>query len=244
MFMGRIAEMTRRLPVLLKEAEERDDLYAMMNLTLTVGTFARLAADEPRRARQDIEQAMARWSRQGFHVQHLNRLHDEVLIDIYEGEVDRAWNRLQADWPTLANSHFFRVQQVRITMWHLRARAALAAASRAADPRPFLQAAEADARRLERENIAWSVELARLVRAGAAVLRKQPDAALLLREAAAGLEAVHMTIYAVAARQRLGRLLGGDEGTNLVAQAEAWMKDQRVENPSRFGELLAPGLAG
>ena len=45
---------------------------------------------------------MARWSRQGFHVQHLNRLCDEVQIDLYRGEGRAAWERLQDWWPTVA----------------------------------------------------------------------------------------------------------------------------------------------
>src|SRR5262249_45713135 len=133
---------------LLKEAQERDDLYAVMNLRLVVGTFLRLAEDEPQRARREIEQVMVLWSRQGFHVQHMNRLHDEALIDLYQGDARAAYDRVTEHWPTLAGSHFFRVQQVRIFMWHLRARSALAAAAATPDRVRFLRAAEDDAHRL------------------------------------------------------------------------------------------------
>src|SRR5205823_6399372 len=42
MYLGEVADIARRLPVLLKEAQQRDDLYAVMNLTLVVGTFVHL----------------------------------------------------------------------------------------------------------------------------------------------------------------------------------------------------------
>jgi len=242
MFMGEAAKLSRRLPSLLKEAQERDDLYAVTNLTLAVGTFARLAADEPERARSDIEQVMSRWSRQGFHVQHMNRLLDEAQIDLYLGQGRAAWDRLTASWPTLAASHFFRVQQVRVFLHYLRGRSALATAAGAADPRPFLRAAEQDARRLQRERIPWSEGLSRLIHAGVALIRSGPRAAELLREAVAALEEVDMALHAAAARRLLGQLVGGEEGQTLVAEADSWMRGQKIQNPARLAAMLVQGL--
>lgn len=240
MFQGEVAEMTRRLSFLLKEAHERDDLYAVMNLSLVVGTFVRLAADEPERGRRELELVMSRWSRHGFHVQHMNRLYDEVQIDIYQGKGQAAWERLSASWRTLVGSHFFRVQQVRIFLRDLRARGALAVAVGAADPRPFLRAAEHEAVLIGREGVLWAEQLARLIRAGVMRVRGSPEGDVLLRETIAGLEKVEMPLHAAAARRLLGRNLGGAEGQTLVSQADSWMNEQRIQNPSRFAALLAP----
>ncbi len=111
---------------MLKEARERDDLYEETNLSLVIRTFLRLAADEPERARSELAEVMAKWSHQGFHVQHMNRLFDDVQIDLYLGDGATAWRRLADEWPALQRSHMLRVQQVRILMLHLRARSALA----------------------------------------------------------------------------------------------------------------------
>jgi serine/threonine protein kinase/tetratricopeptide (TPR) repeat protein len=246
MFMGDVPEMARRLPMLLKEAQERDDLYAVMNLTLAVGTLVRLAADEPERAQQEIAQVMARWSRRGFHVQHLNYLADEALIAMYRGEAKKAWDILAHGWGSYARSHFVRVPQVRIVMWDLRARIALAAARAAANPQPLLRSAERDARALQKEGSAWSDGLSCLIRAGVCLARaaagSAPAAAgvALLREAAASLAKFDMPHYAVAARHLLGRVLGGDEGRSLTAQAETWMRERKIHNPVRFIAMLAP----
>jgi serine/threonine protein kinase len=242
MFRGDVAEMTRRLPSLLKEAQERDDLYALMNLSLVVGTFVRLAADEPDRARGELERVMDRWSRQGFHVQHMNRLYDEVQIDLYRGDGKAAWDRLAAQWSTFAGSHFYRVQQVRIIMRHLRARSALAAAADSPDRAAFLLTASRDAALLEKERLPWSDGLARLIRAGVAVGPKRAEAATMLREAADGFEAADMSLHAAAARRLLGDLAGGDEGRAAVARADNWMKGQGIQNPARLSALLAPGF--
>jgi hypothetical protein len=243
MFLGEVAEIGRRLPALIKEARERDDLYAVTNLSLVIRTFVRLADDEPERARRELRQVIDEWSQQGFHVQHMNRLFDEVQIDLYQGDGSAAWERVTGQWPALARSYLLRIQQVRIFLLHLRARAALAAATAAADPEPLLHAAERDARLLRRERIAWAEALAQLVRAGVAMGRHDAGGARQLLEDAAGrLEAAGLRLHAAAARRRLGEKVGGSEGQRLVEQADAWMKGQNIQRPHRMTALLAPGF--
>jgi hypothetical protein len=242
MYRGEVPEMARRLPLLLKEAHERDDLYAVTNLSQVVGTFVRLTADEPERARRDLELVMDRWSRQGFHVQHMDRLHSEAQIDLYLGDGQAAWDRLTDRWTTVASSHLFRVQQVRIYMRDLYARSALAAARGSPRPGAYLRVAERAARLLEKERVAWAAALAQLLRAGAATIRGTPEKTGLLRDAAASLAGVDMPLHAASARRLLGRVLGGNEGQTLVAEADDWMKGRTIQNPGRVGTMLAPGL--
>jgi hypothetical protein len=245
MFLGEVAEIGRRLPALIQEARERNDLYAVTNLSLVIRTFVRLAGDEPERARRELRQVIDEWSQQGFHVQHMNRLFDEAQIDLYQGERRAAWERVTGQWPALARSHLLRVQQVRVFLLHLRARAALAAAPAAAGPRPLLRAAERDARLLRRERIAWAEALAQLVSAGVAVARQDSGGARRLLEDAAGrLEAAGLRLHAAAARRRLGEQVGGSDGHRLVEQADAWMRGQGVRRPDRMTALLAPGRPG
>jgi serine/threonine protein kinase len=243
MFLGEVAEMGRRLPALIKEASERDDLYAVTNLSLVIRTFVRLAADEPERARREVAEVMDEWSQQSFHVQHMNRLFDEVQIDLYQGKRCAAWERVTEHWPALARSCLLRVQQVRIFLLHLRARAALDAAGAAAEPRPLLRAAERDARLLRRERIAWAEALAQLVCAGVAMGRHDAGGARQLLEDAAGrFDAAGLRLHAAAARRRLAELVPGDQGRRLVEQADVWMISQNVRRPDRMTALLAPGF--
>jgi hypothetical protein len=173
----------------------------------------------------------------------MNRLFDEVQIDLYQGEGSAAWERVTVHWPALARSYLLRVQQVRIFLLHLRARAALAAAPAAAEPGALLTAAERDARLLRRERIAWAEALAQLIRAGVAVGRHEAGGAHQLLEDAVGrLEAAGLRLHAAAARRRLGEQVGGSEGHRLVEQADAWMKGQNVRRPERMTALLAPGF--
>jgi hypothetical protein len=240
MFMGEVREIERRLPALLKDAEDRDDLYEVTNLSLVIRTFLRLAADEPGRARRELEAVMGRWPPQGFHVQHMNRFLDEVQIDLYEGQAESARRRVAVHWPLVARSHLLLVEQVRIFLVHLRARAALAAAAGGSAAR--LRAAAADARRLGREPAPWAQALGKLVEAGVAQGRGDvAGAARLLEDGAARLDAVAMRLYAAAARRRLGQLRG-TAGKGLADEAEAWMRGQKVASPARMTALLVPGF--
>jgi hypothetical protein len=240
MFMGEVAELRRRLPGLIKEAQERDDLYGETNLCLAIRTFLRLAEDEPVRARAELAEMMAHWSQQGFHVQHMNQLYDEARIDLYEGDGAAAWERVRGQWPLLERSHLLRAQQVRIFMLHLRGCCALAAA---AEGPALLAAAERDARALWREKVGWARALAQLLFAGAAARRGDLGrAAELLSKGAERCDAEGMRLFAAAARRRLGELRGGEEGRSLVEKADAWMRAQQVARPQRMTALLVPGV--
>jgi hypothetical protein len=241
MLMGEVVEINHRLPRLLREARGRDDLYEETNLCLVIRTFVRLAADEAQRARSELAQVMEKWSQQGFHVQHMNRLIDEAQIDLYEGDADRAWHRLAEEWPVLQRSYLLHVQQIRIIMLDLRARCALARTG-GEDSDSWLRLAERDVRALRHEKVAWADALAQL-RVAAITFRRGdvPRAKDILQAAIAGFSATDMHLHAVVARYRLGQMLGNSQGQELVQQAEEWMNGQTIRNRARMTALLAPG---
>ena len=166
--MGEIAELGRRWPRLLAEARDRGDLYAVMNLSTYLLSIVRLAADEPDRAREEVGQAMAHWSRGGYHVQHNDQAWGMAQIELYAGRGGAAWDLIAWNWPALSRSLLLRVQFIRVAMWQLRARCAWRRRSVPTSLQPLLRAAAADARRLEREATPWSLASARLVRAALA----------------------------------------------------------------------------
>lgn len=93
------------------------------------------------------------------------------------------------------------------------------------------------------QEMPWASPLATLLRAGvSAALGDKTQTARLLREAAVGLEAADMALYAAAARYREGKLIGGGEGRALWTRADQWMSDQGVVNRERLVGMLAPGF--
>jgi len=240
-FMGRFEELSRRLPSYLEDVQNRGDLYAETNLRTRVSYNLLLVRDDPVKARQEIREMVGRWSHRSYHLQHYYDLHGQAEIDLYEGNPKAAWERVSSGWRALERSLLRRAQLVFLESAYLRARSVLAAlAAREIDVR-FLGLAESDARRIERERMPWSNPLAQLLRASAAALRGDGSNAIaLLASAESGFEAADEGLYAAAARRRRGELVGGQEGSRLMSEAEAWMSRERVANPARLCALLAP----
>jgi hypothetical protein len=112
-----------------------------------------------------------------------------------------------------------------------------------ADPGPLLRLAAKSARRLARQQLPWTRALAQLIKAGVASLRGDADRAeRLLANAAELFESADMGLFAASARRHLGQLRGGDEGRELIEQADAWMRTQLIADPSRMASCLAPGF--
>ena len=240
-FMGEVGEVTRRLPGLLAAAVDRGNLYAATELR-TRTNLVWLAADDPEGARREIAEAMRRWSHGAFHRQHYNALLAQADIALYTGDGAAAWERVTSAWPALARSLLLRLQILRVEATQLRARCALAVAATASDREPWLQIAARLAGGIEREKMAWSDPLALLLRAAVASARGDAAAAsTVLSEAAERFAGAEMSLYAAAARRRLGLVRGGESGRQLVAEADAWMQEQGIRKPDLMTRMLAPG---
>jgi hypothetical protein len=240
--LGNMNALGRRLAVLLKEAEERGDLYSQTNLLAAVGYAPGLCADQPARSRAELAEALARWNvPEAVHVQHLNALASETLIDLYCGEGGRAYDRIVAAWRSFESALLFRVQTLRVNGLSARGRSAVAAA-RAGRPE-LLRVAEADARRLDREGVPYCTAIASSIRASAARVRGDTASALrILGDCERQFAVADMALHVAASRLARGQLLGGDEGAQLVSTAEAMFRKEGVLNPARFAATVIPDL--
>jgi len=204
-------------------------------------TFTWLAQGSPELAEQDSGEALARWSQQGFHLQHYNHLLTMAQCALYRGDAPAALARMTETWPLLQRSMLLRIQALRAEIWHARGRALLGSLGSRSD------ATEAEvlsvSKRLEAEQMPWTIPLAGLLVAGMHHRRKDLDAARSeLERAAAGFEAVDMHLYANAARARLGTLLGGTEGAALRAKADRFFLGQSIVDAAAMTRMLAPGF--
>jgi hypothetical protein len=243
--MGEVAELIRRRPALVRDAQDRGDLYAEANLSTYCSLLARLAADEPDEADEEVSQIMVRWSQQGFHRQHHDALFARVMIALYRsrGVGPSAWELIRDQWIHLRSSHLLRMPLFRIDILQSRGRTAIAAALSSSEPRFLLRVAEADARRLEAERLPCPTALAQIVRVGVAGARGNFQAARIhLASAADRFNVLDMRLWEWAARRRLGSLIGGREGQDLVSQADVWMSSQAIRNPARMAAMLCPGF--
>jgi tetratricopeptide (TPR) repeat protein len=239
--LGRIAEVSRRVPVLLAAALEQGNLFAAMDLRTRLNLIW-LAADDPDGARAEVIEALKAWPYEGFHLQHYTSMHALAQIELYTGDVEVAWKHIQGQWKALEESMLLRIQVLRIEAMHLRARAALATAT-SNDKKHRLKMTGNMARHIAKEKIAWALPLASLVQAGIAHQKGESAKAVnLLSEALENFDLADIDLYAAATRRRLGEIIGGERGRQLISEADTWMRKQEIKNPAAMTRMLAPGF--
>ncbi len=245
-FSGQIAELARRQARVCVDAQDRGDLYTTVNLATTNLITTHLVADHPEEARRHVNEAMAQWSQKGFFVQHWQAMAFEPDIDLYVGDGASAYRRFMKDMPALKKSLLLNVQFIRAITLYTLGRCAVASAG--SDPtrrRARIVEARRAARRLDAERMPWTAPLAAIVRAVAENAAGDRTAAIAaLRDAVARSDAADMAMHGAAARHRLGELLGGGSGRDLIRTARESMAAQDVRDPARWVAVYLPGLWG
>lgn len=231
-YLGELRELSKRQPALLDEARRRGDRYTTATLHTGLAIVAALAADQPDQGRQNVREMLSTWSTGGFHFQHYWALLAEGMIDLYRGDGEACWRRLNEGIPRVKSAGFLRIQNVRIEARFLRAQGALASGR--------LGLALADAERIEGEAVGWARAFAALIRGGVAAGRgMKARAEELLNRALELFEANEMALFAAATRVRLGELEGGELGAARIKAGHAAMLAQAVKDPVALTRTLA-----
>jgi hypothetical protein len=171
-------------------------------------------------------------------------MRSEAEIEIYVGEGTKAYERLQRDEAALKRSLLLKVQFIRVLTDFVRGRAAITSIGRCDPPQRAARIAEARrlARNLEGERMAWAAPLAAILDAATDHAEgRKASAVPSLEKAIKTAEAAEMAIYAASARHQLGLALGGDRGSEMVRQAEHFLRSQDIQAPARFASMLVPG---
>jgi hypothetical protein len=165
----------------------------------------------------------------------------DVATALYCEEGVTAWRLIDEKWPAMTRSFFYRIQLTFIYSLHLHAFGALAAAAAGHERDSLLKIALRDAQKIEREKMPWGDPIARLIRAGAAMVGgKKEEAIELLSLAEKGFESTDMALYLAATRRRKGELIGGAQGEALIETSDKWMLEQNIKKPNRMTDMLVP----
>jgi hypothetical protein len=238
----RARDMLQRGAEWHRVSTERGDIFSQV--TSTVGsTLGLVAAGKPADARQRLAEAFDAWPIAST-VQRLLAIPTEAYADLYEGNPSHAWQRITVSWPRVRSSQALRALIARMKFHAVRAQAAVALAQEGSPMRAaLLRRASDDAALLAREPRRDAVATAQLLRAGVANLRGQKDVAVeLLGLAKEGFKAAGMPVHAACAARQLGEMIGGEEGSTLVLNAEKEISDIGIADPRRWASVVAPGF--
>lgn len=241
-YLGDIPELAARAFQEWRDAEDRGDLYAALNVCSGSQNIAWLALESPEAARSVTETAIRKWSRSGVHLQHYNDMFAQANIDLFEGKCRDASDRIARAFRLAEEARLLDIQQNRVEMLDLRGRAAIASlADRPSDSRRLIAVATESVDRIRGEHMFWSNPLADRLEACILIARgRDREATTLLRKAVSGFDFAEMGLFSAVTRRCLGRVVGGEEGRRLVGEADAWMVRMGIESPDRFEAMYCP----
>ena len=240
-YSGRLNELRTMVGHVEREFGQLNDLYTLVTMRTVVTPWLALADGDPVRAEKDSADAVASWSKEHWHLQHLFARMAAARAALYQGQGGKAWEMLNECWPRFTSAMQHLLQNKRMFMTDLRGQAGIMAILNGELPSSELPRVERDVRKLEGEKTPWAEAYAFSLRAGIALINKQPDrAASYYKKAIDAFELRHMPLHVAAARIRLGQLTKDE---TLIDSGMSALIKLGVKEPARFASAIIAGPA-
>ena len=238
-FVGRYKALQVLQQQALRDALERGDKYAFTQMQIGAATIAWLAQDQPALAERKITRAIDDWSKQGFHLEHVDALLGRTYAALYAGDAETAFGVSGELLARARRALFWRVQNIRVRVLYYRAASAVAVAQHG-DRANALREAGRMARALEAEGMSWVWPFVLSVRAGISSHEGRSERILSnLDEAAREFVTNDMLGYAAAARYHAAAQRG-DAGEKEGALS--YFRAEQVVAPQRMIRALIAGF--
>ncbi|MFI5297432.1 MAG: hypothetical protein ACHREM_04985, partial [Polyangiales bacterium] len=243
--LGDLREGARLRREYLNDAFERRDLHAIVELSTGEAALFGLLRDDAATVKRESRDAIQRWSKRGFHLEHHRALQTAVITSLCMRAPREACERIDEAWPAFTRSLLGRVEMVSLDAQLMRVRAwlALAVADKAARPTvlPNIMRALAKLRRPPLPSVRAQADV---IEAGCLALtaRSNPKVPSALRAALAVFEQHEMALLTEITRLALAEIIEGDEGALAAKRAKDWFREQGLKSPARLAAAHAPGL--
>lgn len=246
--MGDFPRVARAIPALLDDAQARGNKVTIPYLAGVPGAVARVAVHDLRGVRSDVERAARQWEGTPFSSQDIMLAQARLFIELYDGNLDAAVQNSKALAIAFRRSPVRHAKAMRayvgwIFGWSELARGV--ALPEGTERTRALETAAKQVALIESVAAPLGIWFSPLNHAVLAAKGDVQGAVLGLRRQLRDESAVaRRPVYAACARRGLGYLLGGQEGADLVAQADTILAERcGVLDPERFVATMAPGLA-
>ncbi len=244
-YLGELGELSRVVPAMAEAAMRGGNRYTAVTLHCAFPT-AWLAHAEPDAIEAELDAALGSWTSVdgGYQLQHLLGLSSRIDLALYRGRPEDVTPRVASDWKPIRRSLVDRPTLPGLLLRFAVVRHAIACANHAAPGSSRRHEALAQARahvRTMRSKVPLVGHCATICKGMIAEASGDRDTALArYRAALAGLESADAHLFAHAARYRVGRIVGGDEGTALCADVRAWLTREGVREPERMLAMMLP----
>lgn len=231
---GRFAELGRRMPEALNEAEAHGDRFGLGGYCVGQQGLHWVASGDLDAWRALAERARSTWLPGSFHLQRYSYLVAATQADLARGDGWGAFRRITSEWAALEAAQFLRLEVPSVELLQLRARAALSCTGRhgpSSQPgwsRSRLLALVHDAAtRIARCPLPFAAPTAALLRAGHAAREGRPERARAeLAAAGGGFAAAGMEAHRALADWELASV--GARSAPVPAATAAWAAREGV----------------
>lgn len=228
---GDWGEVARRCDRLARAGTATGDRYASLHAAIGVAVCGPLAADKPSAARDRITDVMAKWPRDTYDLIQVRELVGLTSIALYEGQGAEALRMMRSQWRALEKSHMLGLEPLFGTVADLRVRAAVMAG----------EWGEAKTWAKKLEPVPWGAGVAAATRAAIAASRGDCDTAVAeLTRAEELCASCGLELHVAAVADRLGQLIGGDEGKAARERAATVARAKELRNAERAFQSLVP----
>jgi serine/threonine protein kinase len=246
-FLGEIAELSKRVPAMAEAAVRSGNRYTAVTLRCAF-PIAWLARVDAPAIEAELDAAIASWSMPdgSYLLQHMLALCSRIDLALYRGCPDDLTARIAAELPRLRRSLLDRPPGQALVVYSACARQSLAlavaAAPRSTARRDAIARTREHVRRFRKLPMPLNPPVAAMFEGAIAELEGRTAAARASYDVAiAGLEKHETFLFAHAVRDRVGRMIGGDEGAAACATVRRWLDGEGVRDPDAMLAMLLPG---
>ncbi len=232
--LGRLAELRRHTEQHLRAARDVGDRFAATYAEVH-GWVIGAMDDDVLRGRAQLELALARWSRLGFHAMHFWRLYAELNYDLYEDRPEQARARLAAARPALKKSRILAMQFYDALLSATEAAIELRILAARAGSSAHVTAIAARVGAMGRP---YTSGLSKMIEGRLAQLERRDGAARgALLEAGAHFDACGMALHRAAVASRVGEI-DGERGRAAIEAARAVAEAEGIRRPDRWLAMI------
>ncbi|MBV8762609.1 MAG: hypothetical protein JO257_35315, partial [Deltaproteobacteria bacterium] len=244
-YQGQLGDLARRVPAMAEAAVRAGNRYTAVTLRCAF-PIAWLARLEPDAIEAELDAALTSWGMPDgtYQMQHLFAMCSRIDLALYRGRPDDVTARIPGELKAVRRVMLDKAPMQGMLLYSSLARHALARAATAptSSRRALIDEARRHVRTYRKLPVPLAGYSARMF--DGLIAQHEGDTATAIacyRECLPKLESCDTHLFANAVRARLGELVGGDEGRDLVAIARTWLESEGVRNPEAVLQMLVPG---